>query len=256
METMLAVQMYTLRALTQTAEGIEQCFQKIEKMGWKAVQMSAWGPVEDQVVRDLADQYHLEICATHIPYDRILNHTDEVIAQHKTFGCQYVGLGIMPHEYLGSEEGIRTFCKNIAPAAKAIHDAGLTFIYHNHQFEFARFGNKTGMDILLENTDPEAFQFEMDTYWVTAGGGDPAEWIQKLKGRMDVVHFKDMVYVPEISASTYAPIGEGNLPWQRIIPACGEIGARWHIVEQDECRRDPFDCLASSLHYLQRMGLR
>ena len=256
METMIAVQMYTLRQMTQTLDGIEMCFKRISEMGWKAAQMSAWGNVDDHAVKALADQYGLQIPATHIGYDRLVEDTAAVIEQHRVFEAPYVGLGMMPRKFLGSEEGYRAFVKSIEPVGKAIRDAGMQFIYHNHNFEFERFGEKTGMDLLMELTEPDWFQFEMDTYWVTAGGGDPAAWIQKFNGRMDVVHFKDMVYVPELNASTYAPIGEGNLNWQRIIPACGEIKAKWMIVEQDECRKDPFDCLASSLHYLQRMGLR
>ncbi len=262
-KTVIAVQMYTLRHLTQTAEGIENCFRRLSEMGWKAVQMSAWGDVPDQQVRDLADRYGLLIPATHIGYDKLIHDTDAVIAQHKVFGAPYVGLGMMPGKFMGSVEGYEAFVDSIEPAAKAIRDAGLKFIYHNHNCEFERFGDRTGMDILMERTDPDWFQFEMDTYWVAAGGGDPAEWIQKLNGRMDVVHFKDMVYNVQggeyratPANAIFAAIGEGNLNWKRIIPACAEIRAKWMIVEQDECTRDPFDCLESSLHFLNKMGLR
>jgi len=182
METMIAVQMYTLRRQTQTLEGIEDCFKRIADMGWKAAQMSAWGDVDDHAVKELADRYGLVIPATHIAYDKLIDNVDAVIEQHKVFDTPYVGLGMMPRKFLGSEEGYRAFVASIEPVAKAIRDAGKTFIYHNHNFEFERFGDKTGMDLLMELTDPDWFQFEMDTYWVTAGGGDPAAWIQKLKG--------------------------------------------------------------------------
>jgi hypothetical protein len=47
-----------------------------------------------------------------------------------------------------------------------------------------------------------------------------------------------------------APIGEGNLDWDSLVPACEDAGVEWYAVEQDECRRDPFDCLKSSFNYL------
>jgi sugar phosphate isomerase/epimerase len=139
---------------------------------------------------------------------------------------------------------------------KEIRDAGLKLIYHNHNFEMARFDGKTGLDILMEHTQPDWFQFEVDTYWVAAGGGDPSEWILKMDGRMDVVHFKDMVYDPASKGAIFAEIGQGNLNWQEIVRSCGQIGAKWHIVEQDVCRRDPYESLAISYRYLQHLGLR
>jgi hypothetical protein len=66
--------------------------------------------------------------------------------------------------------GIRTA---IEPAARRIAGAGLTFIYHNHNFEFRKFGGKTGLQILMESTDPDWFQFEIDTYWVQMAAAIP-----------------------------------------------------------------------------------
>ena len=53
-----------------------------------------------------------------------------------------------------------------------------------------------------------------------------------------------------------AELGEGNLDWADVLAACGEAGVEWLIVEQDVCRRDPFESLAISLRNLQGMGLR
>ena len=36
--------------------------------------------------------------------------------------------------------------------------------------------------------DSELFGFIMDTYWVQYGGGDPADFIKRLSGRMKVCH--------------------------------------------------------------------
>lgn len=254
--TMLAAQMYTVRAFTQTPEGIDDSLRKVRADGYEAVQMSGWKRIDPQQLKDMADSHGLEICATHVSFDEIVKDTKETIRQHKIWNTRYVGLGSMPDAYRDTEEGFRQFVKDIRPAGEEIAAAGLQLIYHNHNFEFAKFQGKTGMDILLEETDPSWFQFELDTHWVTAGGGDPAEWIRKVAGRMDVVHFKDMVYLPSEHRSVFAEIGEGNLNWPAIICACAETGVRYHIVEQDTCQRDPFESLAISLRYLQKMGLR
>ena len=49
-----------------------------------------------------------------------------------------------------------------------------------------------------------------------------------------------------------APVGEGNLDWDGIIPACVAAGVEWYAVEQDDYLSDPFDCLRSSYEYLAK----
>jgi sugar phosphate isomerase/epimerase len=96
---------------------------------------------------------------------------------------------------------------------------------------------------------------EIDTYWITHGGGDPAQWIGRCAGRIPCVHFKDMGVGPD-RQPRMAEVGEGNLNWPAILIACREADVRWYIVEQDKCYRDPFDSLALSLGNLRQMGLR
>ena len=98
---------------------------------------------------------------------------------------------------------------------------------------------------------------ELDTYWVQHGGADPAAWIRRLKGRMPVVHLKDMTVSAEgwNVKQLMAEVGEGNLNWPAILDACHAAGVRWYAVEQDICPRDPFESLKISYENLRKMGL-
>lgn len=252
--TKLAAQLYTLRDVMRTPEQIDIGFARLSADGWQAVQASGLGPIEPARLRETADRHGLNICATHNSLERLLCDLDNLLREHEVLGCRYMGLGAMPDEYRGSREGFEAFAGTISPIAARIRDAGRVFVYHNHHFEFARFGAVTGMDILLQNFG-DAVQFEPDTYWVQAGGGDVVAWLGKLAGRIDVVHFKDMVYVPEEGQQAMAEVGEGNLNWPGIMAACAEGFVRWHVVEQDVCRRDPFESLKLSLGNLRRMGM-
>lgn len=254
-EARIAVQLYTLREYTKTPQGLQESFQKIKEMGYHAVQVSGIGPMEPQVVKDAADEYGLTICATHIGFDRLSKDFDQVVKQHQLWNCKYVGVGSMPDSYRNDREGFLRFAREANQYGKQLAEHGLTLIYHNHNFEFRKFGDKTGMDILFEEGDPTAFQFEIDTYWVQAGGADPIAWIRKMKGRMEVVHFKDMM-LNDQSQQIMAEVGEGNLNWEAIIPACQEIGAKWCAVEQDICQRNPFESLKISRDNLLRMGCK
>ncbi len=249
-EMSVAAQLYTLREYLKTPDEMKHTLKRVKAAGYHAVQASGIGRVEAGVFRQLADEAGLKICATHISYDRLLNELDAVVQEHAVWDCHYVGLGAMPPQYRESREGYLAFAAECGEIAKKIFDRGLKFIYHNHSFEFEKFGGRTGMELLLDNTDPETFGIELDTYWVQAGGGNPVEWIKKVKGRMEVVHLKDMAM--KGFQQLFAEIGEGNLNWGAIIEACRETGVRWYAVEQDECRRDPFESLAISFQYLEK----
>ncbi|MEK4207572.1 MULTISPECIES: sugar phosphate isomerase/epimerase family protein [Paenibacillus] len=244
----IAAQMYTLRDFTKTAEDLRSTFQKVSAMGYEAIQISAIGPIDPKLVKEYADESGLAICATHVSWDRLTNDLDALAAEHKLWNCKNIGLGSLPEIFRTGQEGYREFAKlmsDIAVTLKDQHD--LQFVYHNHDFEFERFDGMTGMEILLTESDP-AVGFELDLYWVQAGGGSPAEWIRKVAGRMQVVHLKDMAIVNR--KQIFAEIGEGNMNYKEIINVCRETGVDWFVVEQDVCRRDPFESLEISLRYL------
>lgn len=249
-EMNLAAQMYSVREFQKTPEDILASLKKISAMGYKVIQASGMGPIEPELFKQYTDELGLNVFSTHLSYERLKDDFDAVMKEHKLWGAKYIGLGAMPTQFRGSREGYLTFAGECNEISKRIYDLGFKFIYHNHKFEFEKFNGTLGMDLLLDNTDPETFGFEIDTYWVQAGGGNPVEWIKKVEGRMEVVHFKDMAILE--NEQIFAEIGEGNLNWSRIIDACRETNVEWYCVEQDKSLRDPFESLQMSLNYLKK----
>jgi sugar phosphate isomerase/epimerase len=251
-KSQIGAQLYTLRDFAKTAADLDTTLGKVKAIGYTAVQVSGIGPIEPAKVKELAAKHGLAICATHISYDRFMNDLDAVIREHQDWGCKYVGLGGMPAQYRTSKAGYVALAEEFTPVARRLAEAGLKFIYHNHKFEFEKFDGQTGMDWLLQSSDPAAFGFELDTYWVHAGGANPVEWIRKVSGRMQVVHLKDMAIVGD--QQVFAEIGEGNLNWPSVLQACDETGVEWFVVEQDKCLRDPFESLAISYNALAKLA--
>jgi Xylose isomerase-like TIM barrel. len=245
----IAAQLYTLRDYLKTPEEISETLKKVHEIGYHAVQVSGMGPVDPMRLKEIVDGLDIKICATHISYDRLKNNLDNVIREHKLWECEYVGLGSMPQQYATSRDGYMEFIKDISVVAERVTQSGLKFVYHNHNFEFEKFDGRTGFDILFDETEPADFGFEVDTYWVQAGGANPVDLIKKVKGRMGIVHFKDMAM--KNGQQVFSEIGEGNLDWDTIIKSCRETGVKWYAIEQDICQRNPFDSLEMSLRYLE-----
>jgi len=249
--------LYTIREFTQTAEAFARSMAKIRDIGYRAVQISAIGSIAPEEVKRITDENGLAICNTHTAFEPLWRNTAEVIDQHRFWNCKNVAIGSLPQEYRTGEEGFRRFAREASEVGERLAQAGMTFSYHNHSFEFVRFGKHTALDIIYQESDPRYLMAEIDTYWVQHGGGNPAAWIRRMKQRMPVVHFKDYAVTSEgwNTQPVMAEIGEGNLDWAEIIAACQEAQVEWCAVEQDICQRDPFESLKISYDYLKSMGL-
>ena len=248
----LAAQLYTVRDFTNTPAEIATTMKKVKQLGYDAVQCSALGAIDAHELKRIVDGEGLTICATHTDYERMRDEPQAVIDEHNLWGCKHAAIGGLPQEYR-SAEGYARFAKEASEVAKRLAEGGLTFSYHNHSFELERFNGRTGLEILYQDSDPQYFNSELDTYWIQHGGGDPAAWIRKLKGRADIIHLKDMAM--DGRTQLFAEVGEGNLNWHAILDACKEASVEWYIVEQDTCQRDPFESLGISLRNLKEMGL-
>ena len=263
MSSQIAVQMYTVRDFTRSAADFAATLAKIRAVGYEAVQLSAVGAMDGESpevdvkqARKMLDDNGLRCIATHRGWNDLAEHTEAEIEFHQTLSCDFTAIGSLPGSYLEhGADGFRRFIEDAGPVIAKLKSAGIGFAYHNHAFEFMRAGSGRGTlyDLLIDAGNPDLL-LELDVYWADHAGVNPVRLFERGKGRMPVIHLKDKEISPE-GQPVMAPIGEGNLDWEGILPACREAGVAWYAVEQDECRRDPFDCLRSSFEYLSRMGL-
>ncbi|MEI6521048.1 MAG: sugar phosphate isomerase/epimerase [bacterium] len=252
MASKITAQLYTIRDFVQTEESFAASMKKLQAIGFENVQVSGIGPINWAIVASILKSEGLKPVITHIGLNQLQDDIDEVIVRHQTLGCVNVAIGSIPGDYQ-NYEGYLKFAEEGTEIGKKLAAVGMTFSYHNHSFEFQKFNGKTGLALIYENSDPKYLQAEIDTYWIQHGGGDPADWIRKMKNRMPVVHFKDMLVYSD--GPGMAEIGEGNLNWPRIIDACVESNVEYYAIEQDVCRRDPFESLKISFDNLKKMGV-
>lgn len=252
--SVLAVQLYTLREFTQTAADIARTLKRVKQMGYDAVQCSALGPIDPKELAAIFKGEGLTCCATHASLDRIKNEPEKVIEEHKLWGCAYTAIGGFNKEGITRQDW-ESFISSYNALAKKFEGSGVSIGYHNHSHELVRFGDTTALQLLIDKLSPGVWM-EIDTYWITHGGGDPVAWINQCKGRLPCVHLKDMSITVK-REQQMAEIGEGNLNWSAIFPACKSAGVKWYIVEQDNCNgRDPFESLSISLKNLKAMGMK
>ena len=256
MDKRIGAQYYTIREHTKTIEEFDASCKKIAEIGYKLVQISGTSLAAADM-RPILDKYGLQCVTTHKGFADFLNDIEGVIEYNKILGCDLCGVGMMPTEYFAEEDLVSKFIEECNQICARLKEEGMYFGYHNHSYEFINFNGKLIYDRLVEETDPEVFNFIVDTYWVQLAGKNPAEHIRKLGKRAMAVHYKDIGVEPKAWINpNMKHIGGGNLDWDEIIEACEESGCRWAIVEQDlnHIDGDPFKALALSYEYLTNKG--
>lgn len=255
----IAAQLYTVRDHCQTAKDFAETCLKLSKIGYTAVQVSGVAALDHEInvqdARKILDDHGLRCIATHRPWANFLNAIDDEIAFHKAIGCDYAAIGGLWSPYRNDKLSYRKFLAEVVPVVDALAAEGVRFGFHNHSHEFQRVGegSLTLYDLIIEE-GPQNLMLEVDTHWVAHAGVCPTSLLRRCSGRIPVIHLKDTEVIDGVGP-VMAPIGEGNLDWPSIIGVCEAGGTESYAVEQDTCRRDPFDCLRSSFEYLKALEI-
>lgn len=155
-----------------------------------------------------------------------------------------------------TREGYERSAEVFNRAGRICKDAGAVFCYHNHNWEFVRFGNQLAIDLLAERTDPALVKLNIDVYWVAVGGEDPAAFIQRYAGRCPYYHIKDGEWEGDHpgKSTKFTELGRGRVDLPRAVGAALATNPDWLIYEQDTSYdKDPTEASTESLQYLKKI---
>lgn len=246
----IGAQFFTIRDYCKNLTDFAESIKKVADIGYKYVQISGTCAYEPQWLKEQLDKNGLQCVLTHNPTDRLINSPAEVSRDHDIFGCKYVGLGYFGFNQTKPDCTLETFTKTYLPVAKALKENGKYFMYHNHDKEFQKIDGRIVLEHLKDIFAADEMGFTLDTYWVQVGGGDPAQWLEKLAGRVPCIHLKDCGYDKQM-----AVVGEGNINFDRVFQMAEKAGTKYMLVEQDSCNgENPFDCLKRSYQNLKAFG--
>lgn len=243
----IGVQFFTLRDFCKDLESFSESLKKVADIGYKNVQISGTCEFEADWLKNELDKNGLKCVLTHTAPAKLQEELSKVIADHSVIGCENIGLGCYA---FNEENSFDSFFEKYIPIGEEIKSNGKYFMYHNHAHEFAKKNDKLIIEQIAERFSPEILGITLDTFWVQAGGGDPAQWLEKLSGRVPCIHLKDFAYDKKM-----AVVGEGNINFDRVFQKAEEAGTKYMLVEQDDCNgEDPFDCIKRSYDYLKSRG--
>jgi|SaaInlStandDraft_1057018.scaffolds.fasta_scaffold07344_4 sugar phosphate isomerase/epimerase len=257
MKPEVGLTLFNLREHIKTQEGLDETLGRVKGMGYNNVQVSGCS-IEPKIVRELTDKHELKIVASHEGAKQIREDFDAIVNKLRTFGCDFTALGSPGGIFDWKDGDPNALVSELKTWGEKFKAEGIKFGFHNHEMELAKYNGRTLLATIYEDTPPDVLYAELDLHWVTRGGGSPVAWINKVAGRMPVVHIKDFAMDATERKPYFCEIGEGNLDWPAIIDALTETGVNYMVVEQDRevPERDIFASMELSYKNLSAMGLK
>jgi sugar phosphate isomerase/epimerase len=245
----VALQLYTVR--DALGEDFAGTIQKIAEIGYQHAELAGYYGNSVSEVRKIFDANGITAIAGHTGFDLVKNSTSQVADEYHTLGAKYVVVPWIGEEYRKSLDDYKRLGATLGELGATLKSEGLTLAYHNHAFEFEKFGGDTyGFDALFTAAPAEVLQVEMDTFWVKKGGEEPADYLKKYAGRVPLVHLKDMTAEGE-----FAPVGAGTIDYPSLFAAAEAGGAAYYVVEQDRCTaQTPLESITISYNNLKGWG--
>jgi Sugar phosphate isomerases/epimerases len=256
----VGIQLYSVR--NAMAVDPVKTIEAVVKLGYKYIEVANHHALEDfgvgfgvdakEIVR-LMSGMGAQVVSAHI-YPFSEETYDKIMEYNIAIGNRNI---VYPMEHFNGEADVLSKCDLFNRLGKRSRENGLNFLYHNHAHEFQTIKGRLVEDIIVENTDPQFVNLELDTFWAVRAGMDPIELIRKYGDRIKLIHQKDIskmitspvnVYsvIPREQADgerdyrsvvqheDFTEIGKGIMDIQKIIDTANEINSSSHIIlEQD-----------------------
>ncbi len=244
-DLLVALQLYTVRDLT--ARDFKGTVRQVAQMGYPAVEFAGYGNLHASEMAALLKETGLRAIATHVALSRLDQDLEGEIDYCLTIGCPYLIVPWLPPELRGADS-LSKLADRFNAIGRRCQERGLTFAYHNHNFEFEQVDGRYLLDRLRDLTNPAQVKFELDTYWAAYAGVDPITYLRSSAGRVPLIHVKDMT--PD---RHYTEVGDGILDEMGICKAARDAGAQIYVVEHDQPTIPSLESARRSLENLRKI---
>ena len=185
---------------------------------------------------------------------------ERAVEQAAQYGLTDLVFPYLFPEDRGGIDDYKQLAEKLNRAGETCQRAGIQLSYHNHAFEFQAMEDSSPFQLLTEGTDAALVTLEVDVFWVSVAGMDPAKFIRDQAGRVRMLHLKDKkdglstsFLDSSLPPDAFQPVGSGVLNFPDILRAAEAVGVEYAFVEQDQSP-DPLAAIEQSSTYLK--GLR
>ena len=238
------LQLYTIRRLMR--DDVPSSLALVAGVGYRHVEFAGYFGYPAGELRLMLDDLGLSAPAAHISQTDMTENLDAAIESALILGHRYLVVPAINLESRASLDGYHRMAEQFNAWGEACDRAGLRFAYHNHAFEFELADGQVPFDVLLDETDSALVEFELDLYWIRAGGRSELEYFERYPGRFTLWHVKDMDTEGEM-----ADVGDGVIDFASLFDR-DDTGVRYAFVERDDSQ-DPESTIRRSHAAVTRM---
>ena len=249
----LSIQLYTLRALGD----LDRVLDTVKQAGYEHVETIGSHLDDAGNVRSKLDARGLKVSSSHVSLQTLRERPDTVVQACLILGLEQLFMPAVPLEQRHVDAAFwRTLGRELGKIAERMRDQGITFGYHNHDWELEpKEGAKTALDLIFEAGKGSPLAWQVDIAWLVRGGADPKEWLQRYGDRVVSAHVKDIAPQGQnLDQDGWADVGAGVLDWRDLWRAAREAGSRWMVVEHDK-PADPAETARASYNFISRLGV-
>jgi sugar phosphate isomerase/epimerase len=248
----IGVQLYSLRE--ECKVDFPGTLRKVAEIGIGAVEFAGLHGHKAEDIKKVLTEAKLKAPSCHVGLKDLEKDFDQIHQDYvKVLGCEYVIVPSGPRKYDDGGKTWREFSAAMREMKKRCDAAGFKLAYHNHAFEFENaVDGKTAYDVMFHDHPADAPLAEMDICWVAKGKHDPVNEMRRLKGRVKLLHVKDLDPGPPPRDTE---VGSGIIQWNAIYKTAAEVGVEWLIIERDNPIGSGLDSIRQSLAYLKAQGL-
>ena len=175
----------------------------------------------------------LKMRSGHMGLDLVEERPDEAVEIAGFLGLEQVFVPYLQAPDRPSDaDDWRAFGARLVSAGAPIRAAGLTYGWHNHDFEYMPLPTgELPIDLILDGND---LSLEFDVAWSFVAGKDPMETIQRYGSRIAAAHVKDRAPDGEKGDEDgWADLGDGRVDWPGCLTALKAAGCKNFVLEHD-----------------------
>lgn len=236
-----SLQLYSLRDVP----GLQRRLAIAAEAGYTGVEFAGYEDIPAADMKGLLSSLGLRGTGSHIAADLLKNDLDGCIRY-----CLETGIttAACPWLDIKTEQDALDAAAFLEGCAKRFAEAGIPFAYHNHSHEFAAPGGTYLLELIMEHT--RLLGFELDVFWASYAGVDPAAFIEKHAGRFPLLHFKEFG-----EGRKNVELGSGTLDFARLAALGMAQGTRELIVEQEEYTMPPEESVRVDADYMKKLTI-
>lgn len=221
----VGLQLYTLR--NELSQDFEGTLARVAELGYKEMEFAGYYGRSPSEVRSTLEQNGMTSPAAHIQLQALRDDLEGEVERAAVLGQKYIVVPILPESQRTISDYQRT-ADYLNRAGEVCKRSGIKMGYHNHDFEFIETDGRIPYDILLDETDADLVDMELDLYWIRNAGVDPVSYFENHPGRFSMLHVKDMDEFGRM-----ADVGRGEINFAEIFSHADAAGFKHFFVEHD-----------------------